>query len=89
MPRLGLKSLKAILLINEGAQDKISVLYSDMNSIYGEGYNNKIYSEIDNITKEDIMNYAKYVFSNKPIYSIVASKDTLEANKEFLNQLES
>ena len=48
---------------------------------------NKIYNEIDNISKEDVINFAKKVFSNKPVYSIVASQDTLNANNEFLERL--
>ena len=80
--------LKASLLINEGADDKLSVLHSGMNSLHGIEYFNKLYNEIDSITKDDITNFAQNVFSSKPIYSIVASKDTLDANKEFFAKLE-
>jgi predicted Zn-dependent peptidase len=48
---------------------------------------NKIYNEIDNITKQDVIDCAKKIFSNKPIYAVVASKDTLDANKEFLDSI--
>ena len=48
-----------------------------------------LYNIIDSITKEDIQKAANYVFNNKPIYSLVASKDTLNANKEFLSSLEN
>ena len=48
---------------------------------------NEQYNIIDSITKEDIQKAANYVFNNKPIYSLVASKDTLNANKEFLDTL--
>ncbi len=48
---------------------------------------NKIYEEVDKITKEDVINYAKKIFSNKPVYAVVASKDTLDANKKFLDSL--
>ena len=82
------RSMKAGLLINEGTSEKLSVLHSGMNSRHGIDYNNKLFDEIDKITKEDIMNFASRVFANKPVYSIVASKDTLDANKDFFAELE-
>ena len=36
---------------------------------------------------EDIKNAANYIFQNKPTYSLIATENTLEANKEFLNSL--
>ena len=36
----------------------------------------------------EIVDFAQKVFSNKPIYAIVASQDTLDANKEFLDSLQ-
>ena len=49
---------------------------------------NEKFDIIDSMTKEDVQKAAQYAFANKPIYSIVASKDTLEANKNFFNELE-
>ena len=43
---------------------------------------------IDKITIDDIYNAANHVFGGKPIYSIVATEDTLEANKDYLRSLE-
>ena len=40
------------------------------------------------ITKDDIVNAAKNIFSQKPIYSVRASQATLDANKEFFDKLE-
>ena len=81
------RSIKAGLLNNEGNYAKISALESGLNSPYSIDLKNKVYAEIDKITKEDIINCAQKIFSNKPIYSIVASQDTLDANKEFLDNL--
>ena len=50
---------------------------------------NKQYELVDTITKEDIQNAAQKVFNNKPVYSIRASQDTLNANKDFLTSLEN
>ena len=58
-----------------------------MNNAYGVGYRNEQFNTIDTITREDIQNAAKYAFANKPIYSIVASENTLNANKEFFGSL--
>ena len=58
-----------------------------MKSKYGIDFDNQVYNIIDSITREDINEFAEKVFKNPPIYSIVASKDTLDANKEFLESL--
>ena len=79
--------MKASLLNNEGNYAKLIAIEGGMDSKYDIDKQNKIYNEIDNITKEDVINFAAKVFSNKPVYSVVASNDTLEANKEFLEQL--
>ena len=39
------------------------------------------------MTREDIQEFANKVFANPPIYTIVASQDTLDANKEYLENL--
>lgn len=69
--------------------DKVSTISGALNSINGLNEANDLYNAVDTITKDDIQNAAKYVFSQKPVYSIRASKDTLEANKEFFSSLEN
>ena len=54
---------------------------------YGVSFINEQFKMIDNITPQDIMNTAKNIFSNKPIYSIAATKDALDANKDYLDKL--
>lgn len=78
---------KAMLLKNEGISSKVSSIDNGLNSKYGIEYDNKIYNEIDGITKEDIIAMAEKIFAENPVYSIVATQDTLDANKEFLNKL--
>ena len=70
-----------------GQANSNQVISDGMNNPYGINFMNEQYNIIDSITKEDIQKAANYVFNNKPIYSLVASKDTLNANKEFLDTL--
>ena len=81
------RRLKANLLHNESVRSK---LYAVLNTIeMGESldYDNRAFEMIDSITREDIDNFSKKVFAGKPVYSIVASQDTLDYNKDFLNSL--
>lgn len=80
-------SYKAMLLNKEGIGSKVGSIDFGLNSKHGIDYDNQIFNEIDNVTREDIINMAKNVFSNKPVYSIVATQDTLDANKDYLNNL--
>lgn len=70
-----------------GQKNSTQMISDGINNPYGINYVNEQYNLIDTITKEDIQKAANYVFNNKPIYSIVASKDTLNANKEYFNSL--
>ena len=80
-------AMKAELLNDEGTNTKLRSLDSGLNSKFGIYYKNQLYSMIDGITKENITNFAERIFKNPPIYSIVASQDTLDANKEFFEEL--
>ena len=68
---------------------KLQDLFSGLNSKYGINYINDLYNLIDSITREDIITFAEKIFKNPPVYSIVASKDTLDNNKDFLKKLEA
>lgn len=81
------KILKANLLQKEGVQSKLDSLNKGLSSKEGIEYDNRLFEIIDSITREDINRFAQKVFMNKPIYSIVASKDTLEANKDYFESL--
>jgi len=82
------KILKANLLDTEGVDAKLSIIDKGLNSKYGTEYSKKLYDVIDTITREDVDKFAQKVFKNPPVYSIVASKDTLEHNAEYLKTLE-
>ena len=80
------RRLKAMLLENESANAKLHSL--SISSKYGLMHDNLVYNEIDNITREDIVELAKKVFANKPVTSIVATQDTLDANKDYLKKFD-
>ena len=81
------RAMKANLLNNEGNYAKIFALEMAQNSPYNLDLKNKIYEEVDKITKQDITDAAKKIFSNKPIYAVVGSQDTLKASKDFLDSI--
>ncbi|MBR1776892.1 insulinase family protein [bacterium] len=81
------RSLKAVLLNSEMTAQKVENIQEGLSSKYGINYLNKVYNEIDDITKDDIIDFAANAFSGQPVYAITATKDTLEANKEYLSKL--
>jgi len=82
------KALKTAILSNlEMNADQTIKLSSDVTTPYGINYINEKFDLIDSITADDILNTAKYVFKGNPVYSISGTKDALEANAEFLNNL--
>ena len=76
-----------ILNDNHSYRGKNVNLILGENSPYGALRDNKILEEIDKITVDDIYSCANYVFSNKPTYSILATENTINANKEYLDSL--
>ena len=72
----------------EDLSGKVVTLSEGLRSVNGVEQNNLIYDVIDSITKEDIQKAANHIFANKPIYSVRATQDTLDANKDFFNSLE-
>ncbi len=81
------KRIKSVLLNMEGNGAKVESLSSGLNSKEGINHKNILFETVDTITRDDIVEFADKIFSNPPIYSIVASKDTLEANKEYLKNI--
>ena len=79
--------LKARLLNKESVYSRLSsvsnALYLDENL----DYDNRVFEMIDSITREDIDKMSQKAFAEPPVYSIVASQDTLDYNKDFLASL--
>ena len=80
-------AMKSHLLNNEGTASKLGALNMGMNSKFGIEYANKLYDIADKITREDIIEFANKVFASNPVYSITATQDTLDYNKNYLNSL--
>ena len=64
-----------------------SLLSMNMTQPYGIKRIDEYVKAIDKITKQDIMDAAKHVFSNKPVYSILASPDTVNNQMEYIRSL--
>lgn len=73
---------------NEGGEDKTYTLDTGIHSPYGLKRENELLKAIDTVTSEDIYNAANYIFSDPPVYSIVATENTLKANEQYLKSLE-
>lgn len=81
------RALKAEILDNETVFEKIGSISGALAIGKSLDYDNQRFDMIDAITREDIDNMAKKVFSGKPVYSIVASQDTIDYNKEFFDKI--
>ena len=71
------------------AGEKLTLLYQGVDSPYGISRENQMFDMIDAITADDIYNAANYIFAGKPVYSIVATENTLKENEQFLNSLKA
>lgn len=69
-----------------GQNDSLASGIVDLN---GALIDNEVLKTIDTITVDDIYNAANYIFGSKPTYSILATEDTINANKEFFDSLVS
>ena len=77
----------SILSRNETNAAKNNSLTDSINSYYGLLTENEKLKVIDEITVEDIYNAANYIFNNKPVYSILATENTIKANENYLKNL--
>lgn len=64
-----------------------ALLSMNMTQPYGIKRIDEYVKAIDKITKQDIKDAANHIFNNKPVYSILASKDTVENQKGYINSL--
>lgn len=84
--KLGFKRM--LLDAGEGQTNKVISLSEGLQSVNGLADINEQYKLIDSLTREDIKSIANHVFSTKPIYSVRASQDTINANEEYFKSLE-
>lgn len=66
---------------------KCALVSMNMTQPYGIKRIDEYVNAIDKITKQDIKDAACHVFSNKPVYSILASPDTVSNNMDYINNL--
>lgn len=76
-----------ILNGSELTADKNSSLLTGLKSFYGVTEDNQMLDLIDKITVDDIKAAAGYIFDTNPTISIVATKNTIDSNKDYLSSL--
>lgn len=76
-----------ILNGTELTADKNIAILDGLQSYYGVSQDNQMLDMIDKITADDIKNAANYIFNSNPTISIVATKNTIENNKNYLKSL--
>ena len=64
-----------------------SLISMNMTQPFGIKRIDEYVKAIDKITKQDIMDAAKHIFSNKPVYSILASPDTINNQNSYIRSL--
>lgn len=76
-----------ILNYSELTADKNISILLGLKSFYGVSQDNQILNMIDQITVDDIKAASDYVFNTNPTISIVATKNTIENNIDYLKTL--
>ena len=87
---IGWKGKHAIIYISKSFETGMEYLefskeLKDLN--VSENVQDSILETIDEITPDDIYNAANYIFKGKPLYSILATENTLKENKTYLDSL--
>lgn len=72
---------------SELTADKNIGILSGEKSFYGVSADNLALDLIDKVSAEDIKAAANYVFNSNPTVSVVATKDTIDNNKQYLQKL--
>lgn len=73
-----------ILGYSELTADKNISILLGLKSFYGVSQDNQILDIVDKITVDDIRAAANYIFSGNPTVSVVATKNTIDNNKKYL-----
>lgn len=76
-----------ILNYSELTADKNISILLGLKSFYGITQDNQMLEIIDSITPKDIKSAAGYIFNSNPTISIVATKNTINKNKDYLATL--
>lgn len=76
-----------ILNYSEMTADKNISILLGLKSFYGVSQDNQILEIVDKITADDVKAAANHVFNTNPTISIVATKNTIDNNKNYLKSL--
>jgi len=82
-----LKVKSSSLYSSQDTEMKRIVMQSGMNSPEGISRVNEFYKQVDDITKEDVINLANKIFAGKSICAITANKETLASNESYFENL--
>ncbi len=81
-------SLKSGLIFGaESTAGKASLVLEGMNTPYGSNYYTELLKTIDEIKPVDIQKAAIFYLNRPSVVSLIASKDTIAANKDYLSKL--
>lgn len=64
-----------------------SIIDYGVSTPYGASYINQQFALIDSITADDILNTARNIFAGNPVYSVSGTKEALEYNKDYFENL--
>lgn len=76
-----------ILNYSELTADKNLSILLGLKSFYGVSQDNQLLEMVDKITAEDIKAAANYIFKTNPTISVVATKNTIDNNRNYLKSL--
>jgi len=76
-----------ILNYSELTSDKNTSILGGLKSFYGVSLDNQVLDMVDKITVDDVKAAANYIFKTNPTISIVATKNTIENNKDYLKSM--
>lgn len=75
-----------ILNGSELTADKNIAISQGLSSFYGVSQDNQMLDMVDSITVNDIRAAANYIFNTNPTISLVATKNTIDKNKDYLKK---
>ncbi len=78
-----------ILFEMESTQGKNMLINSSMQSLYKENYLNEFFKALDNIEPQNVKTAARLYLTTPSVTSIIASKNTIEANKNYFNSIQN
>jgi zinc protease len=82
-----LKIKSKLMFEAESSFGKNTLVNTGFSTPYGTAYSKELLKAIDTITAEDIQKAAVYYLNKPSVISLIAGKNTIEANKQYLSSL--